>query len=69
MRGTLGFIGFLNSFLQPMLYVALIWSAKIFTLQPCCRVIMLRIQALKQYVYHYIDLYLKDGILALSWGA
>ena len=29
----------------------------------------LRIQALKLYIYYYIDLYLKDDVLVLLWGA
>ena len=33
-----------------------------------CATLNLRIQALKLYIYNYIDINLKDVILALSWG-
>ena len=34
-----------------------------------CATLNLCIQALKLYIYHYVDIYLKDVILELSWGA
>ena len=53
-----------------LLYTALIWSAKNFALQPCWRASLnLCICALKLHIYYYIDNYLKDVILVLSWGA
>ena len=55
-----------------VLYTALIWSTKNFTLQPCWRIFGL----LKICVFEYSNLtkfkavfYLKGVILALSWGA
>ena len=44
-----------------ILYTTLIWSAKIFA------TLKSHIQALKLYIFYYIDIYLKDVILALSW--
>ena len=34
-----------------------------------CATFNSHIQALKLYIYHYIDIYLKDVILVLSWEA
>ena len=55
-----------------LLYTALIWSSKFrFTalLEGICATLNLHIQAPKLYIYYYIDIYLKDVILVLSWGA
>ena len=60
-----------NSKQHYLLYTTLIWSAQIVTvlLEGICAILNSHIQALKLYIYYYIDVYLKDGILALSWGA
>ena len=55
-----------------VLYTALIWSAKNFTFPSCLRVFLfLKIRAFKRsnYIDLKQDIYLKDIILALSWGA
>ena len=38
-------------------------------LEGICATLKLHIQALKLYIYHYVAIYLKYVILALSWGA
>ena len=54
--------------------MALIWSAKNFAfrfralLEGFCATLNVCLQGLKLYIHYYIDVYLKDVILALSWG-
>ena len=38
-------------------------------LEGICATLNLRFQALKLYIYYYINIYLKDVILLLPWGA
>ena len=52
------------------MFTALIWSAKMLAFQPVQPATLNScIRALKLYIYRYIDIYLKDNILALTLGA